>query len=348
MKFRAVVYLSYLGTGMSYLKGVFFLIFSFLLGVHPLEAASVKEAFKESQREALEKDLPLLVAFLGSGWCPWSIKMENELFSDETLLQKLQGKCLLLQIDMPAKASSDPSFIEIQEIMEEYQVRESPTFVLLSNKGKWIAREGFLPLSGEQLTNRWIQCFESFAEITKSLENPSLSELNLGSLYEKAKTFGMCKLQEEIVDRALTIAKEPFFYLEKFKALSNERKASDPGMLSLRKKIKTLDPNNEHKAHLELAMIDFASFQKRKKNRTRPGLAAQPLLDYIEQFGKKDPENLWKVEMKLSEYFFSRGLLDLALVHAEMSLKEAPESMKEDMKQAIDYFKTAIQHSAME
>jgi len=343
-----VVYLSYLGTGMSYFKGVFFLIFFFFLRMHFLEAASVKDAFKESQREAIEKDLPVLIAFLGSGWCPWSIKMENELFSDKALLQKLQDKCLLLQIDMPAKASRDPSFIEIQEIMEEYQVKESPTFVLLSNKGKWIAKEGFLPLSGEEVTNRWIQSFESFAEITKCLENPSLSELKLGSLYEKAKTFGMCKLQEEIVDRALTFAKEPFFYLEKFKALSKERKASDPGMLSLRKKIKALDPNNAHKAHLELAMIDFSSFQKRKKNRTRPGLAAQPLLDYIEQFGKKDPDNLWKVEMKLSEYFFTRGLLDKALVHAERSLKEAPDSIKEDMKQTIDYFKMAIQHSATE
>ncbi|MCX6990216.1 MAG: hypothetical protein NTX49_04025 [Chlamydiae bacterium] len=333
---------------MSYLKGVFFLIFSFILGMHPLEASSVKESLKEIQSEALEKDIPVLIAFLGSGWCPWSMKMENELFSDGALLQKLEDKCFFLQIDMPARASSDLSFIEIRAIMEEYQVKESPTFVLLSSRGKWIAQEGFLPLSGEEVTSRWIQCFEAFVEVTKTLETPFLSEICLGSLYEKAKTFGMCNLQEEILDRALTTAKEPFFYLEKFKALSKERKASDPGMLSLRKKIKALDPNNDQKAHLELAMIDFTSFQKRKKNRSRPGLAAQPLLDYIVQFGKKDPDNLWKVEMKLSEYFFTRGLLDVALVHAEMSLRESPEGMREDIKQTIDYFKTAIQQSATE
>ena len=104
MKFQAVVYLSTLGKGMSYLKGVFFLIFSFFLGLHPLEASSVKERLKEIQREALEKDIPVLIAFLGSGWCPWSMKMENELFSDGALLQKLEDKCFFLQIDMPDKS----------------------------------------------------------------------------------------------------------------------------------------------------------------------------------------------------------------------------------------------------
>ena len=332
---------------MVYLKRSFFLIFSFFLSLQPLQAACPREALKEIHKEAREKDLPILLAFLGTGWCPWSMKIESELFSSQALLQKLKDKCLLIQIDMPAKASSDPSFIEIKEMMEEYQVSQSPTFVLLSSKGKRIAKESFLPLSGEEITSRWIKCFETFAEIVTSLETPSLSEEVLGSLYQKAKKFDMLQIQEEIVDRALVTAKDPFFYLEKFKILSKERKASDPGMLSLRKKIKALDPNNEHKVHLELAMIDFTCFQKRKKNRKKPGIAAQPLLDYIKQFGKTDPENLWKVEMKLSEYFFTRGLLDLALLHAERCKKQAPESIQEEIGQAIESFKTSIQQTAM-
>jgi len=300
---------------------------------------STREELDNCKRIAKEQAVPLLVVFLGSGWCPWSEKIENEIFSDAKFTEILQGKCCLVKIEMPTQASSDPSFTAVQELTSEYDIKESPTLLLLSKEGEVIAKEGYFPFEPAAFAKHLKESFDTFNEIKEKLQTQPLSEALLEELHQKARTLGFHGLQEEIVNQGITIGKEPFFFLEKFERLVKLRKKKDPEVHALRKKILSLDPKNVKKAHLRLAMIDFVNRSEHKKTKKEPKVVVDPLISYVKQFGKGDRENLWKIEMMIAQYLFSKKETHLAVKHAERSLEAAPEVVRSDVMETLAYLK---------
>ena len=73
-----------------------------------------------------------------------------------------------------------------------------------------------------------------------------------------------------------------------------------------------------------------------------PDLAVQPLIQYIQKFGKTDKENVWKLQMIISQFFLDKNRLPQALDHAQASLELAPDSVKSDIATAVKNIKTAI------
>ena len=302
-------------------------------------SVSTKEQLENVKQEAKEAGLPLLVVFFGSGWCPWSEKMAREVFSHQGFKESMEGECLTVKIELPAKESADPSFAELKSLAAEYDVKESPTLVLLSAEGEFIAKEGYFLLQAEGFAKHFKESFHGFKEIKEKLQSSqvSLSESLLQQLHQKARDFGFHRLQEEIVNLGTKIAKEPFFFLEKYESLSKERKKKDLEVQALRKKILSLDPKNVKKTHLRLAMIDFTNRIDHKKSKKEPKSVVEPLISYIKQFGKNDEENLWKIEMMVAQYFFSKKEIASAIKHAERSLEAAPEQVKSDVMQTLIY-----------
>lgn len=64
-------------------KGVFLAV---VLGISCLAHASEGwfDDFSKAQARAQEKNSPLLIAFLGPNWCPWSDKLEEEVLTSNT------------------------------------------------------------------------------------------------------------------------------------------------------------------------------------------------------------------------------------------------------------------------
>lgn len=345
----------FIGGRMFHYKLAFCVVLSLVCLCEPAEAKSVLSPSRATEfievsnhadlqqvkREASLSDKGILIAFVGTPWCPWSKKMEEEVLCKKKLLSSLEEDCLLVKIAVPAKLGEDPSHAELNTLAKEFHIKESPTFVLLSSEGELITEEGFFPLEAEALVEHWKECFQAFKEISTSLADPSgaLSESTLQAMYQKAKSLSFHKWQTEIIERGIKLAGEPFFFLEKYESLSADRKTKDPELQALRKRICALDPRNEKRAHLRLAMIDFSTQQERKKRRRDPKVAVEPLLSYIKEFGEKDPENLWKLEMMVAQFLFSKGKCESAIEHAEKSLKASPEAIRKDVDQTLAYLK---------
>lgn len=248
---------------------------------------------------------------------------------------------MLIKIQMPAKASEDSYFEQLQQMISEYDIKESPTLLLLSKDGEVIAKKGYFPFAPEAFSKHLKESFDGFKEIKEILQAKLPSEALLEELHQKAQTLGFQDLQEEIVNQGIRVAKEPFFFLEKFERLCKVRNKKDPELHALRKKIVSLDPKNARKTHLRLAMIDFANRSEHKKIKKQPKVVVEPLISYIKQFGKGDAENLWKIEMMMAQYLFSKNEMSLAIKHAERSLQAAPEVVKPDVMQTLAYLKQA-------
>ena len=67
--------------------------------------------------------------------------------------------------------------------------------------------------------------------------------------------------------------------------------------------------------------------------------AAAPLIHYLEGFGPTDPENVWRVEMVISEYFFACRNEEAALFWARSAFKVAPEQIRKEIAEAIFYLR---------
>jgi protein disulfide-isomerase len=73
-----------------------------------------------------------------------------------------------------------------------------------------------------------------------------------------------------------------------------------------------------------------------------PETVVAPLISYIDQFGAKDPENLWRLEMIVSQVYFERGKLAEALKYARASYESAPASVQPEIATAIKSIESRI------
>lgn len=306
------------------------------------------EQWQLTREYAKGRNLPVLLLFVGKSWCPWSEKMESEVFRNPSFIEGLQGKCLVARVQMPAKIDSEPAGIEIQDLMKAFAVQESPTIFLLSSQGHIIKTEGFSPLPAKDLSIYWNQCFLAYDQIDSCLEDISKmwGEKDLQIFYTQAKHLRLETLQAKILQRALAYAKEPFFYVEQYEKLSLQKKPKSADRLALRKKILQLDPHNNHHSQLHLAMIDFAEKQLDRKKKGKAHKIAAPLLDYIAQYGKSDTENIGRLEMILAQFFLSKGDYVAAKEYAQKAYARGGASeVQLEISQMLTYMQSLYEDS---
>lgn len=110
----------------------------------------------------------------------------------------------------------------------------------------------------------------------------------------------------------------------------------DPEAISIRKKLIEVDPANKYLTRYDMASIEFEAFSdEMDKENYSPELAVEPLVSYIDNFGKQDDEHLWRVQMIISQVFLDKNNLSQALKYAQASLVSAPPTIKPDISVAI-------------
>ena len=122
----------------------------------------------------------------------------------------------------------------------------------------------------------------------------------------------VCKKQESV-----------HFLLEKYQQyLQKEKKEK---AFAIKREIISRDPMNIHKAQLQLAIIDFHHLAKQDE---KEDVAIQPLLSYINEYGKQDKESIWRLEMMICHFLSLKGNNEKALDHARLAFKVAPHIIK--------------------
>ncbi|MFI5334936.1 MAG: thioredoxin fold domain-containing protein [Chlamydiales bacterium] len=298
------------------------------------------ENFAHSLTIAQNSGKTLLLAFMGAGWCPWSEKLEREILNEPAFLEPLRDEVQFVWLSCPEE--SKRSGPELLQLKEKYGVEEFPTLVFITPSQEEMFKVGYLPLNPKEFSLRVKKMIADYRELFHALDKDlrPLTIEELEALYVKARDLNATVYKDQLMQAGLSRETGTFFLIEKYTQLV-ESDQKQEAML-LREKIIQRDPKNLKGSHLRLAILDFQTRALRVKKKDTPVTVVKPLAEYVKRFGEKDPENLWKVQMMMAQYLFTKNNVEEALKLAQASLQSAPQESKREIAETIDYLKSRV------
>lgn len=100
--------------------------------------------FEKAKTLAAEQSKSIMINFTGSDWCPWCMKLRDEVLNQEAFQTFADQKLVLLEADFPrTKDLPEALKTQNQNMAREYNVRGFPTILLVDAEGKVIAQTGY-------------------------------------------------------------------------------------------------------------------------------------------------------------------------------------------------------------
>ena len=98
--------------------------------------------FKTAQKRAEKEKKPMLVLFTGSDWCPYCVKLENEILSKAVFQEFAAEEVAAVYLDFPKRKRLSKKEQEANEkLRKEFDVRGYPTMLLLDKEGKKVQKQ---------------------------------------------------------------------------------------------------------------------------------------------------------------------------------------------------------------
>ncbi|MBS0616138.1 MAG: hypothetical protein JSR58_06270 [Verrucomicrobia bacterium] len=257
---------------------------------------------------------PTLMVFMRPETCPWCGKFEEEILSQKAFQQNVEGK-----IDITRSTTL--------EMEERYQITEVPSLILLSATGDEITRLSYLPLTPEAFADHLLKICALQVEIDQLTEK---SADQLKELYNTVSLLSCEKWKAKVLECGIQKDTGIFFLLEKYAALKavHSKKAHSIREQILQRQIRG--------AELQLAIIDA---QERLNHNEPISSVIKPLKRYIDKFGEKEKNEVWRAHLFISQYLIRGEKWDEALKHAEMAHKMAPEAEKKQAQTTLNFLK---------
>jgi protein disulfide-isomerase len=119
------------------------------------DLAAAREAARATGR-------PILIDFTGSDWCPWCIRLHDEVFATPTFKRWASAHAVLVVADFPRDSEQPPALAERNDALaRHFRIRGYPTVVAVSADGTELARGGYQTGGAEA----WIRSFAAKAGI---------------------------------------------------------------------------------------------------------------------------------------------------------------------------------------
>jgi protein disulfide-isomerase len=139
-----------------------------LLAVAVVQTASGKAGWlnnlDQAQKEAKTGNKLVFINFTGSDWCGYCMAMEKSVFSRAEFKEYARKNLVLVDIDFPrGRRLTMTQKKHNEELANRYGVRGFPTYIVLDQDGKQLAKLGFTE-GGPK---------EFIAELEKLRTNPS-------------------------------------------------------------------------------------------------------------------------------------------------------------------------------
>jgi protein disulfide-isomerase len=101
--------------------------------------------FNAAQQYAQGNQLPMLLDFTGSDWCPWCIKEHNDVLAKEAFKSYASTNLVLVELDFPRHTAQDPETAKQNaDLQRKYQANGFPTLIKLSASGEFLwKQEGY-------------------------------------------------------------------------------------------------------------------------------------------------------------------------------------------------------------
>src|SRR5262249_1584455 len=159
----------------------------------------------------------------------------------------------------------------------------------------------------------FVSDYHAYSQKLQNLnQKRALTGTDLQQMYTKAKELQLYEDMNAIFAAGFNSDLKPYFQLERYRMLAEEGRLHEIEAINLRQQLVASDPTNERKTHYHLAIIDFEAYSDES-----PDLACAPLTAYIEKFGKQDKENVWRLEMIISQVYLDKDKLSQALKYAQ-------------------------------
>ncbi|MCP5492613.1 MAG: thioredoxin family protein [Chlamydiales bacterium] len=323
---------------------MFHLLLSAMLCVTPVDLSKrlpITDDYDKAVSIAKVFDKPMIVLFTGSDWDVDSQRFIHRILNEGTFYEVLKKEFVFAHIDFPELETHKAKVIERNtKLKTKFQVESFPMLVLLDAEQNEISRAGLFSEDPEQLAAHLKSLLCRYKEIEKGLALKTIDNERLKYLYTDAKELGASNILSRLLERGLEIDNDPYFQLEHYSNMLTRGLAQTAEATMMRQKILAMDPDNTFGAHYRLAVLDFQSAAEDEKASAET--VVEPLLTYINKFGKSDTEHLWRLHMMVSQYLFSKGQMQTALDHARISYQEAPSFMKHEVFQTLEYLKKEV------
>lgn len=312
-------------------------VFQFIL-ISLLTVAYCEEQWQIEEEEifltAQQENLPVVAVFVGGMSCLWSQKLVHDVLEDSSFIDKVGRDAVLWEIAL-GKESQDHA------MRQKYSISKCPQILLLDPKGKEFARIEYAPLTAAAYADEIIALIENFQEICIALDQKeeSFEEERWKDLYLKAKKLSVSCFKQVMLEKGLKKERGTFFHCEKLASLLEKHKLKYPQVLKLKSELLKRDPQDKLGTQFKIAALEFQKISYRLKPKDRYEKALKPLFRYVQNFGKKNTENLWRAEMMIAEFLFTKNALPSALEHAGAAYNAAPESAKDQIAQTISLIK---------
>ncbi len=124
-----------------------------VLALHAVlaHAAAAKESawqtdFSAAQAKAKAQKKVLLVAFIGSDWCPWCKKIQAAVFDQQAFTSAARKQFVLVQVDFPHERKLPDELKEQNgKLAKKYKINAYPSVLLLKPDGELMAQTGYSP-----------------------------------------------------------------------------------------------------------------------------------------------------------------------------------------------------------
>ena len=133
------------------------------------------EDFAAAQKAAAAGDKFILLAFSGSDWCGWCVKMDRDIYSDKKFIRAAKKDFELVLIDSPQDKSILSPLAKKQNpgLLKKYGIRGFPCSILVHPDGTEAKRFGGYQRGGPEA---FLQALKDAAKAAGSPKKPAAEE----------------------------------------------------------------------------------------------------------------------------------------------------------------------------
>ncbi len=303
--------------------------------------------YPQAIKLAQEKSKPIVLFFTGSDWCAWCVKLEKEVFESTEFTTEIDDKLIFVKLDYPMKKQLEAKLKEQNEKLKaRFYIRSFPTVIILSPDEKTIGITGYRAGGGKQYAEHIMKMVNEYSVYKKQmsfLDTGKLSGKELKRLYQKSNELDLNDDATAIIKEGINSDQKQFFLTEKYRQLVCDGKIYESDSSALKRYILDNDADNKHLTHYQVAVIDFEAYSEDlEKGKCTADFAVSPLAEYVCKFSETDKENMWRLNMVISQVYLDKNMLNKALEFAKNSYTEAPSTIKTDIAMAIENIEKQI------
>jgi protein disulfide-isomerase len=295
-----------------------------------------KSSYEEGKAESKATSKPLILFFTGSDWCGYCHKLEKEVLNTPEFGELVGKQFVFVTIDFPMYK---PTPEENKVLQKKYDIKGYPTLVIFDSDGQKIGTIGYQLGGAKPYAEHLLKMVQEHSQYKKkvsAVDSSQSSPQELKELYLKAKELGASTDAATLLARGLSSSDKGFFLMERFRAQAQEGLIHTTQAQATKQEILSLDPYNKAHSQYELALIEFEAYSEEMSQEVgSTEMAVQPLLEYIEHYGSGDKENVWKLQMIISQAFLDKNKFQEALDFARASYETAPDPIKSEIATAV-------------